>query len=106
MKTARPEESPGAATLFTVIISYEKPLDDVLKVSDAHREYLDGFLRKGILVASGPMVPRTGGVIWFRNVDRGQVEAMVQDDPYAKAGVASFRILEFEPKKRAPDFMS
>lgn len=93
-----------AGRLFTVIVTYSKPLEEVLSVADAHRAHLDGYLRKGVLLASGPLVPRTGGVIWLRDVEREQVEKMVGEDPYTKAGVATFQILEFDPVKRAQDF--
>ena len=44
------------------IIRYRKPLEEVLVHQDAHRAYLRGLKEKGVLIASGPMNPRFGGL--------------------------------------------
>ena len=43
------------------ILRYRKPLEEVLKVVDAHRAYLAELKRQGVLLASGPFEPRIGG---------------------------------------------
>ncbi len=43
------------------IIRYRKPLEEVQKHIDAHRAYCQGLKQEGLLIASGPMVPRNGG---------------------------------------------
>ena len=48
------------------IIRYRKPLEEVLVHQDAHRAYLRGLKEKGVLIASGPMNPRFGGLLLLR----------------------------------------
>jgi uncharacterized protein YciI len=48
------------------ILRYRKPLEDVLKHVDSHRAYLAGLKQEGMLIASGPMVPRSGGILLVR----------------------------------------
>jgi uncharacterized protein YciI len=51
------------------LIRYRRPLDEVLAVLDQHRAYLRGLKEAGTLIASGPMDPRTGGVLLLRVPD-------------------------------------
>ena len=97
---------PVISPLFTVLIRYLRPLPEVDRVAPDHRSYLGEVFKKGLLVASGPMVPRTGGILWIRAPHRGVVEQIVQDDPYAREKVASFEILEFDPKTIHPSLLS
>ena len=45
------------------LVRYRRPLEEVLTVSDAHRAYLMGLKDRGLLLASGPLSPRTGGAL-------------------------------------------
>ena len=51
------------------ILRYRKPLEDVLKHVDSHRAYLAGLKQEGLLIASGPLVPRNGGMLLLRVPD-------------------------------------
>src|ERR671914_330502 len=53
------------------IIRYRKPLEDVIVHQDAHRAYLRGLKESGILIASGPMNPRFGGLVLLGVEDDG-----------------------------------
>ncbi len=100
------QSPPAASPLFTVLIRYTSPLTEVDRVAPEHRSYLAEVFKKGYLVASGPMVPRTGGILWIRAPHRERVEQIVRDDPYARAKVALFEILEFDPKTVLPALLS
>ncbi|MGL3711136.1 YciI family protein [Leptospirillum ferriphilum] len=97
---------PVMPPLFTVLIRYLRPLPEVDRVAPAHRAYLEEIFKKGYLVASGPMVPRTGGILWIRAPRRDEVEQIVREDPYAREKIASFEILEFDPKTIHPSLLS
>jgi uncharacterized protein YciI len=86
----------GAIVYAIAIIRYRRPLEDVLKHSDAHRAYLKDLKAKGIVVASGPLDPRYGGAIVLRVPDQGFDAALLairDGDPYTKAGVAQYELL-------------
>ena len=51
------------------IIRYRKPLEEVLRHIDAHRAYCQGLKQEGLLIASGPLVPRIGGALLLRVPD-------------------------------------
>jgi uncharacterized protein YciI len=82
-----------------VIIRYRKPLEDVLVHQDAHRAYLRGLKEKGVLIASGPMVPRYGGLLLLRvgEDDTKTLDSVRDNDPFHQSGVAQYEIVGWNP---------
>jgi uncharacterized protein YciI len=82
------------------ILRYRKPLEDVLKHVDAHRAYLGSLKAKGLLLASGPLDPRTGGALLLRVPDAAvdaTLDAVRDGDPFTQAGVAQYELLPWSP---------
>jgi len=82
------------------VIRYRRPLEEVLVHQDEHRAYLRGLHEQGILLASGPQEPRSGGILLLRVPDEGALEALdaIRDgDPYARAGVAQYELIPWHP---------
>ena len=82
------------------ILRYRKPLEDVLKHIDAHRAYLQGLKQEGMLLASGPMVPRHGGALLLRvpdNEAQATLDSVRDNDPYSRAGVAQYEVWPWTP---------
>ena len=82
------------------ILRYRKPLDEVLKVVDQHRAYLQVLKARGLLLASGPLDPRTGGALLLRVPDDSVHESLTgirDDDPFTKAGLAQYELLPWAP---------
>ena len=74
--------------MFIIQISYKQPLAEIDKYLQAHREFLDYYYKQGLLIASGPMKPRTGGIIIAAMNDKAALEAILQKDPYQLADLA------------------
>ncbi len=82
------------------IIRYRKPLEDILTIIDAHRAYLKGLKERGILLASGPLDPRSGGALLLRVPDGAVQETLDQvrdGDPFTKAGMAQYELMPWAP---------
>lgn len=78
------------------IVRYRKPLEDVLKVVEAHRAYLRELKAKGLLLASGPLDPRNGGALLLKVPDGdvlASLDALRDGDPFVQAGVAQYELL-------------
>ncbi|MEP0236298.1 YciI family protein [Roseibium sp.] len=88
--------------LFVLELEYAVGLDEVDAQLSAHRVFLEQNYERGVFLASGPKLPRTGGVILAKASSREQIEAIVRDDPFQKNGLAVYRITEFEPRMSAP----
>lgn len=82
------------------VIRYRRPLDEVLVHQEEHRAYLRGLHERGILLASGPQEPRSGGVLLLRvSDDEGlaALDAVRDGDPYTRAGVAQYELIPWQP---------
>ena len=78
------------------IIRYRRPLEEVAEVTDQHRAYLKDLKDEGILVASGPMDPRTGGILLLNAPDddvAGTLDRVRDGDPYVTFGLAQYELI-------------
>jgi len=82
------------------IIRYRRPLEDVLGGLDAHRAYLRDLRSRGILLASGPFEPRSGGAVLLRLPEGSgaeQLDAIRDADPFVAAGIAQYELQIWAP---------
>jgi len=85
--------------MFIVELNYLTTLDEVDKYVQAHRDYLDTHYKSGLFLASGPMNPRTGGIIIVTGNDQAGLEQILQQDPYYQAKIADYKITAFTAVK-------
>lgn len=86
--------------MFLLLSRYLKPVDEIDRVLPAHREFLDRHYAAGDFLVSGPLQPRTGGVIVTMPITRERVESILAEDPFVIEGVSEYQILAFQPTKR------
>lgn len=83
------------------ILRYRRPLEEVVAAQDEHRAYLRGLYEQGIVLASGPMVPRNGGMLVLRVPDGDDAQAAldrVRDgDPFTQRGIAQYELIGWAP---------
>ncbi len=92
--------------MFVILVDYVKPLADVDRWIEAHRAFLREGYAAGRFLASGPRQPRTGGVILAHGCERAELEALLENDPFKREGVAAYTILEFHPVMSCPEVAS
>jgi uncharacterized protein YciI len=85
--------------MFVVKITYLVGAEEVDKYVKLHRDFLDIYYKKGLFLASGPMSPRTGGIVIVGGDDKAGLEAIMKEDPYNQAGIASYEIMAFQAVK-------
>ena len=85
--------------MIIVQLTYKAPISEVDKDLQAHREFLDYYYKQGLILVSGPMKPRTGGIIIALTTDRTYLESVLQKDPYYLAEIVDFHLIEFTPVK-------
>ena len=83
--------------MFIVQLTYKTSLSEVDKYLQAHREFLDYYFKQGLLLVSGPIKPRTGGILIALTKDKAYLESVLQKDPYYLAEIADFQLIEFTP---------
>ncbi len=89
--------------MVIIELVYIKPIEEVERHLEAHRTFLDEHYASGVFIASGPKVPREGGVILAR-CPRDEVELLFQKDPFHIHGIADYRIVEFIPNRYSDEF--
>jgi uncharacterized protein YciI len=85
--------------MFIVSLHYKVPLARINEHLEDHVAFLERHFRSGEFLASGPKVPRTGGVILATVAEREKLEAIVEADPFYKADLADYQIEEFQPTR-------
>lgn len=90
--------------MYIVSLTYLAELSKIDQYLSAHRDYLERNYQKGIFIASGGKVPRTGGIILARGKSRSELENILNQDPFITEGLASYEITEFVTTKMIPEF--
>ncbi len=85
--------------MFIVQLTYKTSISEVDKYLQAHREFLDYHYKQGLFLASGPMKPRTGGILIALTTDKTHLESILKQDPYFLAEIAEYQLIEFTPVK-------
>lgn len=83
--------------MFIAILTYKKPLEEVDRYLQAHRDYLSEHYAAGDFIMSGPQTPRVGGVIMMKAESLAEVDAISAQDPFKINGIADYQIVEFTP---------
>lgn len=74
--------------MFIVILNYIQPLSAIEAHLDEHRRFLDRHHATGHFLASGPQLPRTGGVILARVASRRELcDVLMKDFTVTSGGV-------------------
>ena len=89
--------------MFIAILTYKKPLEEVDRYLQSHRDYLAKHYAAGDFIMSGPQTPRIGGVIVMKAESRSLVDAIITQDPFNINGIADYQIVEFSPTMFSTD---
>ncbi len=89
--------------MFVIELTYKADLADIDAHMAAHVAFLKKYYAAGNFLVSGRKIPRDGGIILAVGKSRGQIEAIVEEDPFYVHGLADFRIIEFRASQRAND---
>lgn len=97
--------SAEAADMFLLLSRYVKPLEEVDRFIPEHRAFLDRYYASGLFIVSGPMEPRTGGVILTADASRETIDNALAEDPFVRERISEYEIIEFSATKRAEAFL-
>jgi uncharacterized protein YciI len=85
--------------MYLILLNYKVPIEEVERLTPAHREFLDRAYQAEKLLVSGPKVPRTGGVIIARTKTREEVDQLINEDPFYQEKIADYEVIEFRAIK-------
>jgi uncharacterized protein YciI len=90
-------------SIFVIELIYKADLSEIDARMAAHVVFLKKYYASGNFLVSGRKIPREGGIILAVGKTRSEIEAIVQEDPFLKHGLADARIVEFRASQRADD---
>jgi len=89
------------------IVRYRLPIAEVPEsLREAHRTYLRELKKQGLLIASGPFKPHSGGAFLLRVPDDSGAEALDQirdQDPFTTHKIAQYELLPWDVKTGVED---
>jgi uncharacterized protein YciI len=85
--------------MFILLLHYVQPLTAIEAHLEGHRHFLDRHYAAGHFLASGPQVPRTGGVILAKGLSREELDGVLAEDPFYRERLATYQVIEFSPTK-------
>lgn len=85
---------------FLIEITYTASPEKIADILPAHRQFLQSGYEQGLLLMSGPMLPKTGGVVIARAQTLDDIQTFFKYDPYLANQAATYRFVEFDPVKR------
>ena len=88
------------STVYIVILTYIKPLEEIDAAIHAHVEWLKKGYSEGIFLASGRRIPRNGGVILAKSESLAFLEERLREDPFQALKLATVEIIPFEPSMK------
>ncbi|HYC03930.1 MAG TPA: YciI family protein [Azospirillaceae bacterium] len=83
--------------MYVVILRYTAALEAIDALHAEHRSWLGDQYAAGRFLLSGPQRPRTGGVILAGAMPRAELDELLAADPFARAGAATYEVVEFAP---------
>lgn len=89
--------------MFIFKLTYKKPLSEVERHLQAHRDYLDRFYQAGMFIASGPQAPRVGGIILCNAKSNDEAQSIIAQDPFYEEEIADYEIIHFHATKHKVD---
>jgi uncharacterized protein YciI len=82
------------------IIRYRRPFPEIEPHVDEHRAYLRSLKEDGRLLVSGPMDPRSGGMLLLRLPDGDaitELDRIRDNDPFFQRALAQYELIPWAP---------
>ena len=92
--------------MFVIELIYKAGLDEIDAHMTAHVRCLKIYYAAGTFLVWGRKIPRDGVIILAVGKSRKDIEAIVNEDPFHRHGLADFRIIEFRASQRADDIQA
>lgn len=89
------------------IVRYRLSLGEVDEtLREAHRDYLRGLKKQGLLIASGPFEPHFGGAFLLRVPDTETLDRIRDEDPFTKQRIGQYELQVWNVKTGIEDLDS
>ena len=92
--------------MFIIELLYKADLAQIDAHMGAHVVFLKKYYAAGNFLVSGRKIPRDGGIILAVGPSWRDIDAIIEEDPFCKNGLADFRIIvnKAESKFLVPEY--
>lgn len=90
--------------LFTITLTYIRPIEDIKTHLDAHKAWLVRHIEAGNIIFAGPLAEGNGGLVLAYGESLEYIQKMISEDPFAIFHLTSFDVQSCKPAVRANDF--
>lgn len=89
--------------MFVIELVYKADLTKIDAQMKSHVAFLKRYYASGHFLVSGRKIPRDGGIILAVGESREEIEAIANEDPFCRHGLAEVRIIAFRASQKADD---
>jgi uncharacterized protein YciI len=82
--------------LFVVNLTYQKPIEEIDRFLNAHRDFLNKHIESKQILLAGRKNPRVGGVILILEESLDVAQKIMEQDPFISENLATIDILEVD----------
>ena len=90
--------------LYSVILTYIRPIEEVQSHLDSHRDWLIEYSKKGNIIVAGPLEDRTGGAVLACCKDRAELDDMLARDSFHVHRLVTYDVRAFSVALRSEAF--
>ncbi len=83
--------------MFIINLNFIKPIEEVNRFTDMHREYVSKQYENGVFILGGPKDPRNGGIVIANSKSKKELTKILEKDPLIIRKVAEYSLTKFNP---------
>ncbi len=91
--------------MLVIELTRKKSSTEAEKYLEGHREFLKKYYDAGYFIASGPKVPRDGGII-IATGSKERIGEIIKEAPFYTEDITDYRIIEFNATKFCDEIKS
>lgn len=91
--------------MFLLIVSYIKPIEEVMKHAVTHKAWVNKYVEEGLFLFAGPKKNKQGGAILAKSIDKSRLNEILEEDSFVKEGVAEYQVIDFDCRISTPDLV-
>ncbi|MEZ2132907.1 MULTISPECIES: YciI family protein [unclassified Sinorhizobium] len=83
--------------MFIVFLRFSDNRTQAAQFMEGHNAWIKRGFDSGTFLLAGSLQPNVGGTVFAHNIDREDLDALVQEDPFVAERVVSAEIHEITP---------
>ncbi|PST20674.1 hypothetical protein C7U60_15910 [Mesorhizobium plurifarium] len=85
--------------MFIVFLRFSDNKAQAAQLLEGHNDWIKRGFDNGKFLLAGSLQPNAGGTLLAHNIDRKDLEALIQEDPFVAKRVVSAEIHEITPSR-------